>query len=108
MKEKMNQKIVESIVFAFSDLVHVDEVQNTIYSETCIMVPIGIIEEVKKIIEPTYDEFSSFCMFDGDSTFWTEHWSADMSSRLSDYIWEIYGEELNEYVKKIKIVIENE
>jgi hypothetical protein len=104
----MNKRIVESILLAFSDLVHKDEVQNVIYGESCLMVPIGIIEDVQKIIQPTYDELSAFAMFDGSSKWYDENWNEELSDRLFNYFYELYGKELDEYAKTIKIVVNNE
>lgn len=104
----MNQKIVEAVLHAYSDLVHIDEVQNVIYDETCIMVPREVIEKIQAIIQPTYEELSAFVMFDGSSKFYDEHWNEDMSDRLFDYYYELYGSELEQYAKTLKIVVENE
>ena len=104
----MNKKIVESILLAFSDLVHKDEVQNVIYDQSGLMVPIGIIEQVQKIIEPTYDELSAFVMFDGSSKFYDNNWNEEFSDRLFNYYYELYGTELEEFSKTIKIVVNNE
>jgi hypothetical protein len=108
MNNQMNQKIVEAVIHAFSDLVHVEEVQNVIYDESCIMVPIEVIERIQEIIQPTYEELSNFVMFDGSSKFYDEHWNEDMSDRLFDYYYELYGAELDVYAKTLKIVVGNE
>lgn len=104
----MNKIIVGSVLLAFSDLVHKDEVQNVIYDKSGIMIPMDIIEDIQEIIKPTYEELSAFVMFDGSSEFYTNNWNEQFSDRLFNYYYELYGYELNELTKKIKIGIENE